>query len=606
MTTISLEAPVVSHSYSPQEDRLVLACNNGVVALHSHANTFLTRAALSPRLVSWLQPGALVAVANDRGHVQCFDMALGLVRLQLDGEETGQGSAVRLLDLADYFCHQPSLWGLSWAPAPVVLSLSKDVDAKGEFCNLKEQHSSLLLLLHYAKGPLACLRFNAPHFSLTHPIIDTSTTGGQVSEISSSDTQSIVSAKIQSPSFCHYSSILPDVLVTEYLRHNQLEEATNLCSSLCWQQDGGVALKCISAVINNLLRKCGPQVNLWEERVLAAAQVLSSGFLANSGPLSQETERRFGPPVRSLARRLFFKVHRMKCLEAAYKIACDLGDPDCFLLLSKTAHNEGLTRLSVESQAKADELFSGSSCCSDASSYTSSSGSQSGSYSDESSCSECSSSSSCSSSCSTCSSESDGEERGEREGGDGSECDDGTPSKTSGQPGANDERVRLGWPGFTQEEAEGSQIPAPILPPTYSNVGCSETFQSRYSAVPSSSSQCYGVLKLDGQRKDNKEPTSAITSSEDGKVTINITQNSNEPQSLRHLAPSAHPPQNCDGGFRRSQRNLADAMDAADSAVAAIQQRKPLALINEEMANSIPQGKKLNTHLLSKISFIVT
>lgn len=69
VTSIPLEAPVSSHSHSPREDRLVLACNNGVVALHSHASTHLTRAALCPARVAWLQPGALVAVANDRGQV---------------------------------------------------------------------------------------------------------------------------------------------------------------------------------------------------------------------------------------------------------------------------------------------------------------------------------------------------------------------------------------------------------------------------------------------------------------------------------------------------------------------------------------------------------
>lgn len=93
VTSIPLEAPVASHAYSPGEDRLVLACNNGVLAMHSHASTHLTRAALSPTHVTWLQPGALLVVANDRGQLQCFDMALSLVRVRQHNTQSSEGEA---------------------------------------------------------------------------------------------------------------------------------------------------------------------------------------------------------------------------------------------------------------------------------------------------------------------------------------------------------------------------------------------------------------------------------------------------------------------------------------------------------------------------------
>lgn len=397
----------------------MLACNNGILALHSHSSTHLTRAALSPTHVSWLQPGALVIVANDRGQLQCFDMALSLVRIQLGGED---GLPVRLLDLADYFCHQPSLSSVSWAPAPLVISggNSSSCDAtpeddKHSYLDLMEQYSSMLLLLHYSRGPLTCLRFNSPHFSLPYPIVNFrseelnnssnsikigednvhdisqtsyNTTISNSSNSSHSKTSVAVSnssltklssspASIKRPEKYHFCSISPDVLIGEFLSHGQVEEATNLCGSLCWEQDGGVALKCVSCVVNYIIRRGSltPQsvnaasvtgignsalssvdgpviapskshgessssgdvtvnvregkttasdggeaglvpitnhaVGLWENRILGAAAVLSSGFLSPNTPLSSTTEELYGPAVRALARRLFFKLLRL-------------------------------------------------------------------------------------------------------------------------------------------------------------------------------------------------------------------------------------------------------------------------------------------------------
>ncbi|KAF2347104.1 WD repeat-containing and planar cell polarity effector protein Fritz, partial [Trinorchestia longiramus] len=506
VTSIPLEAPVASHSYSPQEDRLFLACNNGVLALHSHASTHLTRAALSPTHVTWLQPGALLAVANDRGQVQFFDMALSLVRVQLGGED---GIPVRLLDFADYFCHQPSLRHISWAPAPVVFSCSDSKRSANanvkRYLDVCEQHSSMLLMLHYARGPLVCLRFNAPHFSLTHPVsnprcddlglssispredsdpLNTShvSYASTVSNSSNSSTtksstnvhneslnvtetsDGCLAARENRALTSHYCSISPDVLVGEYLCHGQVEEAINLSRSLCWEQDGGAALKCISNVVNYIIRRGQlsrhisgggdltdkledpsledkepgsstgiAALGLWESRILSAASALSSGFLSPSTALTAATEELYGPPVRALARRLFFKLLRSGCVQPAYSLARDLGDPDCFVRLHRAALRAGLPQLAAASLQRAHSLRSSSSSSSSSCSCSDSdwSGSSSSSCcSDDCSHSSYSSSRSCSDTCSTCSDTSDGtdsddlpEGRGERQGGDGRESE---------------------------------------------------------------------------------------------------------------------------------------------------------------------------------------
>ncbi|XP_018021808.1 uncharacterized protein LOC108677995 [Hyalella azteca] len=555
VTTIPLEAPVASHSYSPKEDRLFLACNNGVLALHSHASTHLTRAALSPTHVTWLQPGALLAVANDRGQVQFFDMALSLVRVQLGGED---GLPLRLLDFADYFCHQPSLRDISWAPAPVVFSCSdtkRNYNANVKrYLDVREQHSSLLLVLQYVRGPLLCIRFNAPHFSLTHPVSNprlddlsfssslspntedsdshntsqisygttTSNSSGSIATKSSVNNQNSSqnttgnssghASKDDQGLTAHYCSICPDVLVGEYLRHGQVEEAINLSRSLCWEQDGGAALKCISSVVNYIIRRgqisrpsnsvtphspaqddgqdrtsalTVPSLNsspgLWETRILNAAAVLSSGFLSPSAHLTPATEELYGPPVRALARRLFFKLLRSACLQSAFSLAQDLGDPDCFVRLHRSAERAGLPQLAAQSLRHANSLRSSStSSCSGSCSHSGSSysGSSSGSSCcDEdcshSSCTDGSTSSSGSESCSTCSdssSDSDSheglEERGERQGGDGRESEGPGSSQHDGVSRTPDDaRAIPDRPLFVQQPTSvPPPVPAPILP----------------------------------------------------------------------------------------------------------------------------------------------
>ncbi|KAF2357159.1 WD repeat-containing and planar cell polarity effector protein Fritz, partial [Trinorchestia longiramus] len=519
----------------------------------------LTRAALSPTHVTWLQPGALLAVANDRGQVQFFDMALSLVRVQLGGED---GIPVRLLDFADYFCHQPSLRHISWAPAPVVFSCSDSKRSANanvkRYLDVCEQHSSMLLMLHYARGPLVCLRFNAPHFSLTHPVsnprcddlgsssispredsdpLNTShvSYASTVSNSSNSSTtksstnvhneslnvtetsDGCLAARENRALTSHYCSISPDVLVGEYLCHGQVEEAINLSRSLCWEQDGGAALKCISNVVNYIIRRGQlsrhisgglssaasgggdltdkledpsledkepgsstgiAALGLWESRILSAASALSSGFLSPSTALTAATEELYGPPVRALARRLFFKLLRSGCVQPAYSLARDLGDPDCFVRLHRAALRAGLPQLAAASLQRAHSLrsssSSSSSSCSGSCSDSDWSGSSSSSCcSDDCSHSSYSSSRSCSDTCSTCSDTSDGtdsddlpEGRGERQGGDGRESEGTGNARLNGAPvTADDVRSRPDRPLYVQQSTSfPPPVPAPILP----------------------------------------------------------------------------------------------------------------------------------------------
>lgn len=355
VSSVPLEAPLTAHGHTPAEDRLLLACNNGVLALHGEARgtTHLTKAGLIPAALAWLDTGTLVAAANERGQLQCFDLALSLVRLQLSAEDP---APQRVLDLSEHLSHRPSLARLSWAPGR----------PPGD-----TQAGPRLLLLHYTRGPLACIR------------VDSGAEGrGGLSALA---------------------------LASQYVKHRQLDEAVNLLVSLSWEQEGPAAMKCLAAVANHLLR-----CPLTPMR-LAQLEAALATFHVPLQPLSPAIEEEFGPAVRALTRRFFFKVLRSGRLEKAYRLSLDLQDYDCFLAVHSMAQRRGETQIAAAALENAHSLES--SCGSSASCSSLLYGGSDGNTSE-----------SCGDSCSTCFSRSPSEGEEEEEAAASDPVPSGLPS----------------------------------------------------------------------------------------------------------------------------------------------------------------------------------
>ncbi|XP_064115601.1 WD repeat-containing and planar cell polarity effector protein fritz homolog isoform X2 [Macrobrachium nipponense] len=300
VTTIPLEAPLMTHSHNPAEDRLLLACNNGVLALHcdSRGMTHVTKAGLIPSNIAWLDSGNIVVISNERGQIQCFDLALSLLRMQLIMEEP---NPQRILDFSEHFCHQQSLSKMSWAP----------------FTKEEGLQSTLiphLLLLHYTRGPIACIRID-------------------VSAVSNNGLTAIA-------------------LVCQYIKHRQLDEAVNLLVSLNWDQEGPMAMRCLTAVANHLLR-----VPVTPQRETQMEGALGS-FHVPVQPLSQAVEEEFGPAVRALTRRFFFHVLRAGRLEKAFRLALDLKDHDTFMAVHSVAKRRNDHQIAASSLENARALES--------------------------------------------------------------------------------------------------------------------------------------------------------------------------------------------------------------------------------------------------------
>ncbi|KAK8386319.1 hypothetical protein O3P69_010769 [Scylla paramamosain] len=449
VSSVPLEAPLTAHGHTPAEDRLLLACNNGVLALHgeSRGTTHLTKAGLIPAALAWLDTGTLVAAANERGQLQCFDLALSLVRLQLTAEDP---APQRVLDLSEHLRHRPGLARLSWAPG------RPPGDPEAGPC---------LLLLHYARGPLACIR------------VDGGADG--------------------------WGSLSALALASQYVKHRQLDEAVNLLVSLSWEQEGPAAMKCLSTVANHLLR-----CPLTPSR-LAQMEAALATFHVPLQPLSPAVEEEFGPAVRALTRRFFFKVLRSGRLEKAYRLALDLRDYDCFMAVHSVAQRRGEAQLAVAALENARRLESscGSSASCNSLLYDGS---------------ERNTSESCRESCSTCFSGSASE--GEEEIGEGS--------------------------GPVQAEVAGGRgtiqpsLPLPHLAERLGHLNVGSGFTS--TAAPQIPQASADLPSSSSSTSHSSSHMPHAITSQDGTITINIRQPDTSPirPPTQHTAatPSRPPP----------------------------------------------------------------
>ncbi|KAL7635511.1 UNVERIFIED_CONTAM: hypothetical protein RMT77_014580 [Armadillidium vulgare] len=453
VTSIPLEAPLTAHSYNPSETCLLLACNNGVLALHceSRGMTHVTKAGLIPSCIAWLPSGTLLAVVNDRGQMQVFDMALSLMRIQLLLEDS---SPQRILDFSEYFCYQPSFRKLKWAS-----------ESPLKYPSEKETVGSAmpLLSLFFNNGPIACLRIIC---------------SGHTSD------NTLSKNKPQDP-IVEFS---PEILVCQYVKNRQWDEAINLLVSLSWETEGSVALQCLFLVVGSLLKF--PLTGRRESQIEAAL----SSFLLSPVRFSPYVEEEFGPPVRALTRRFFFKLLRNGSLEKSYRLAIDLKDRDCYLHVHHVARSRGNGELAGLALASAREL--GSDSCWSGSCSSTSVGSHSG---DEESCSD-SKSGSGTSSCSTCGSRSEDE-------GDGGEEEEESKKDVEMKVEGKEEieessAIRGGIPTempkkYVHHTIKPSKVPPPPVLPAA-------------ASIPSSTASPLHAV--------------AVQASEDGTITINIRQ----------------------------------------------------------------------------------
>lgn len=254
VTAIPLQTQVCCHSFSPDNEKLLLGCIDGTVVVfdESRGITHLVRAAFIPTMISWHADSAIVVVANDRCQLQCFDISLACIKNQLLSEGTAPSS---VLDLSNYFATQPSLTHVIWNKKPE-LALHTDPFTQ----------SDGFLLLLFQNGPAACLRFFG--------------NAGLKGDV-------------------HTSGLTADILIHQYLHLDQVERAINVLLCMNWDTYGQSCMVALHKIANYIFR-----LPLMPEREMQLQKALGS-FHVPVKPLCEETEADFGDQVRDITRKFF-------------------------------------------------------------------------------------------------------------------------------------------------------------------------------------------------------------------------------------------------------------------------------------------------------------
>ncbi|EEC17868.1 hypothetical protein IscW_ISCW021937 [Ixodes scapularis] len=231
--------------------------------------------------ITWHPGGSVVFFASEEGQLQCFDTALSTIQLKLAGELSNPTSS---LNIGSYVRHRPILSYLSW-------------QTSGDSLRLPASSATNCAALLFDSGPLAVLKL--PLGLLTR---------GQLG---------------------------PLELVSQYLKHTQVDEAICLLLSLDWGRLAEQCFLCLSKVANFLLRK--PLDSNREAQLEAAL----GSFYGPAQPIPDLVVAEYGERVGHLARRFFHHLLRFEKLEKAFLLAVDLGCRDLFLhtnLTSASSH----------------------------------------------------------------------------------------------------------------------------------------------------------------------------------------------------------------------------------------------------------------------------
>lgn len=299
MISISLQGRVVTSQWNNAEDKLVLLCDDASLVLYDavRQTTHFTTTSFVGTKVTWHPSGSVVFFASEEGQLQCFDTALSTIQLRLNDESA---SAAPTLNIGSYLSNSGSLHRLMWqSNGDAVLR-----------CPTASVFSCAALL--FDGGPLAILKL--PLGLLTR---------GQLG---------------------------PLELVSQYLKHLQIDEAVHLLLSLDWGRVPELSYMCLSKIVNYLLRQ-----PLDSKREVQLETALGS-FYGPAQPIPDSVVAEYGARISHLARRFFHHLLRFDRLEKAFLLAVDLGYWDLFMDLHNIAKKKGETGLTEVALRRANAL----------------------------------------------------------------------------------------------------------------------------------------------------------------------------------------------------------------------------------------------------------
>ncbi|XP_072363345.1 WD repeat-containing and planar cell polarity effector protein fritz homolog isoform X3 [Scyliorhinus torazame] len=297
--SIPLRSKATCCSRNIVEDKLVFGCEDSSLILYdAHRKvTLLAQADLMPSLIAWHPDGALIMVSNCQGEVQCYDMALSPMKMQLLAEDI---KPVTKVQLSQHFAITSRLAQIQWT-VPRAISSSN---------NSHDVHD--LMFLRFEKGPVGvlCLKQGA-------------ILRGQLG---------------------------PTELIRQYIRYEQIDEAINILGGMNWNTVGSQCYASLIAIVDHLLKwKLTPERESHLEASLGT-------FYVPTRPLTDTTVLEYRDPISRYARRFFHHLLRYQRFEKAFLLAVDIGSRDLFMDIYYVALDKGELALAEVAKKKANEI----------------------------------------------------------------------------------------------------------------------------------------------------------------------------------------------------------------------------------------------------------
>ncbi|KAI0243005.1 hypothetical protein LSAT2_009211 [Lamellibrachia satsuma] len=298
MVTIPLKCKLSCCERSPQEDKTLMGCTDGKLAIFD-GHTKLTKViscSLTPKLIRWHPSGTVVIVADSKAQIQVYDQSLNLLLCQLVAEDPTQQ---KTLQLATFLKSLSTLGELCWNPPLDDAELST-----GSHCD-----SAFLM---FERGPMMLLQYH-------------------------------LGAMCQ-------GQLTPLMLGNEFIKHRQFHEAINLLKSLNWNIEGAICYASVSAIVNQMLRM---PLNATRESHLEAAL---GAFYMPKVAHSELVIVEYRDPMSHLARRFFHHLLRYSRYDKAFLLAVDIGARDLFMDLHYMAEEKGEMALAKVALKKAKQI----------------------------------------------------------------------------------------------------------------------------------------------------------------------------------------------------------------------------------------------------------
>ena len=261
-----------------------------------------TKGAFIPNVLTLHPEKALILSANEKGLLQCWDIALNPITLSLSSEADFGSSTV--LDI-----------GHNLQRLPIGLSSMTWCDKSKFPPTMMETMAFNYLLIRFQTGPLALVRFS----------------GGVLAS---------------SGSF----GVIP--MINQHLRFKNFHAALLLMNQMDWPSQGESILIGINKTFHKLYRQ--PELTKENETMMEMCLGL---FYAPNRPIPEGTIDEFSEQVHDIARKFFHRLLRHDQVQKAFQLAVDINDYDLFMDIHHYATRKDMSDLADAALIKAQAIF---------------------------------------------------------------------------------------------------------------------------------------------------------------------------------------------------------------------------------------------------------